>query len=187
MRLTRLVLFLTLVVSTNFCVAATDTKTTMDPTPLDSSSDPILAMKNSDLRSPAPTAQMQLALGYVGGNLLENDQWPQGPLFSVRYSPIDIHENVKWDFSAELTRDNIFGLFVGHRWYVDEDEFRPYARLAAGSYFDADDKLGNLVEIKRWRARAALGIGDRLNFEAGLGIAVTGPDFFALLGYNFNF
>ncbi|WP_142697465.1 hypothetical protein [Bdellovibrio sp. NC01] len=173
--------------SAHICAAATDTKTTMDPTKLDSSNDPILATANADLRSPAPTSQVQLALGYVGGNLLENDEWAQGPLVSIRYAPIDIHENVKWDFGGEINKDNIFGLFVGRRWYVEEDEFRPYARVAAGSFFDSHDQLGNLVEIKRWRARASLGIGDRLNFEAGLGIAVTGPDFFAQLGYNFNF
>lgn len=186
MRLTPIKIFLTLVLSASFAVAAPTTKTTLDPAPLNSQPDPLLADKNF-IHDKLPSNQINVAVGYTGGNLLENDQWAQGPVFSLRYSPLGNDLLPKWDFQGELDRDNILGLFVGRRWYINEDEFQPYARLAGGSFFTSSEEFGNLVQIKRWRARASLGIGDRLNFEAGFGVAVTGPDLFATLGYNFNF
>ncbi|MBO9666105.1 MAG: hypothetical protein J7501_04770 [Bdellovibrio sp.] len=151
-------------------------------------SDPYLSDKAAALRTPAPTWQMGVVAGYSGGNQLENDEWMQGPTFAIRLSSLKLHNLPVWDFHFEVNRDNLVGVFAGRRWYCCEnDRFNPYLRLAAGTFLDASDQLGNLVELSRFRARAGAGLGEDFFFEMGFGYAVVGPDLYAILGYNFKF
>ncbi|MDG0815583.1 hypothetical protein [Bdellovibrio svalbardensis] len=188
MRLLRSILFLTLVLSAFISEAAPKTKTTLEPSPLTTQEDPFLKKKNLSFQDRIPTSQINVALGYAGGNFLENDQWAQGVLLSLRYSSLKGTDLLPtWDFQGELNKDNILGVFVGKRWYVSEDDYHPYVRLAAGSFFDASGELANFVQIKRWRLRASAGAGTKFTFEFGFGLAVTGPDLFGQFGYNFDF
>ncbi|HWU43949.1 MAG TPA: hypothetical protein VN132_10945 [Bdellovibrio sp.] len=170
---------------TSVTEAAPTTKTILDAEPLNAQPDPLL--DKTLMHDRVPNHEIQIGVGYLGGNLLEGDEWRQGPLFSFRYSPLHGERLPTWDFQAEFDKGNIIGLFAGRRWYLAEAEYLPYLRLAGGSFFDSKGEIGNLVEIKRWRVRSSVGFGDRLNLEVGFGFAVTGPDLFALLGYNFDF
>lgn len=186
MRVSVLILFLTLVVSAISVNAAPTTKTTLDPAPLSGQSDPLLADKTIS-HDKLPSTQLNFAVGFAGGDFLEGDEWKQGPTFSLRYSPLDIEEMPKWDLEGQLNKDNLIGVFFGKRFFVKQDDYLPYIRLAAGTFFDAKSEFANVVEIKRWRARAGFGIGAQFNFEFGAGVAVTGVDLYGQLGYNFNF
>ncbi|WP_413560038.1 hypothetical protein [Bdellovibrio sp. HCB209] len=186
MRVFILPLFLTLVLLSNVSSAAPTATTTLESAPLTGESDPYLSDKASSLRTPAPTWQLGILAGYAGGNFIENNKWPQGPAFALRLANLE-HERPVWDLHIELEKDNIVGVFGAKRWYVENDRFIPYARLALGTFLDPDDELGNLVEIKRFRARAGVGLGETFTFEFGVGVAVVGPDLYALLGYNINF
>ncbi len=188
MRLLPSILFLTLVLSALTSMGAPTTKTTLDPAPLTNQEDPFLKQKNLAFQEKLPTSELNISLGYASGNFLENDEWVQGPIVSLRYSPLEGTDLLpSWDLQVELNKDNVLGVFFGKRWYVTDDDYHPYVRLAAGSFFDASSELGNFVQIKRWRVRSAFGVGTKINFEFGFGVAVTGPDLFAQLGYNFDF
>jgi len=180
-------IFLTLVVSASVGFSATTPRTTLDTQPLSPESDPYLSDKAASLRTPAPTWQMSFGVGYTGGNELENDQWAQGPTFAIRFSSLEYRELPKWDYHFEVNKDNLVGFFVGRRWNLENDRFNPYVRVAVGTYLDASDEVGNLVQIKRFRARGSVGIGEDFFTEMGAGLAVTGPDLFLLFGYNFKF
>jgi hypothetical protein len=188
MRLFIPAIFLTLVVSISVGFAATTPRTTLDTQPLSPESDPYLSDKAASLRTPAPTWQVSLGLGYTGGNELERDEWAQGPTFAIRFSSLQHRGQPIWDYHFEVNKDNLVGAFVGDRWYCCEnDRFNPYFRAAVGTYFDASDEIGNIVAMKRFRARGSFGIGEDFFTEMGAGLAVTGPDLFLLLGYNLKF
>lgn len=178
--------FLTLVLLCNVSHAAPTATTTLDTQPLSGESDPYLSSKAAPLRTPAPTWQLGILGGFAGGNFLESDEWPQGPNFGLRFANIE-HERAVWDLHFSLEKNNIIGVFAARRWHIENDRFNPYARVALGTYLDPDAELANLVEIKRFRLRGGVGFGDPFFFEFGAGIAVVGPDLYALLGYNFNF
>lgn len=186
MRLIIPLLFLTLVLNALPSNAAPTTKTTTPSLPLSAQPDPLLTDNGFHLTK-LPTTQWSLSLGYAGGNFLESDTWTQGVTMSLKYSPLPIDSLPVWDLEAEINKNNTLGAFIGKRWYISDDDYQPYFRLAGGSFFDASSELGNLVQIKRWRARSSVGIGEQLNFEFGFGLAVTGPDLFAQMGYNFKF
>jgi hypothetical protein len=186
MRVSILSLFLTLVLLSNVSLAAPTATTTLDTTPLSGESDPYLSDKAASLRTPAPTWQLGILAGFAGGNFLESDEWPQGPNFGLRFANLE-HERAVWDLHISLEKDNIVGVFGARRWYIEKDKYNPYARVAVGTYLDPDAELANLVEIKRFRVRGGVGFGDPFFFEFGAGLAVVGPDLYALLGYNISF
>ncbi|MGE5085096.1 MAG: hypothetical protein ACM3MG_02275 [Bacillota bacterium] len=167
--------------------SATTPRTTLETQPLTPESDPYLSDKAASLRTPAPTWQLSLGLGYTGGNELESDVWAQGPTFAVRFATLEYHNLPVWDYHIEVNKDNLVGFFLGRRWYLENDRFNPYLRLAAGTYLNASEEIGNIVQIKRFRARGSIGIGEDFFTEAGVGLAVTGPDLYLLLGYNLKF
>ncbi|UYL08801.1 hypothetical protein B9G69_017295 [Bdellovibrio sp. SKB1291214] len=179
-------LFLTLVVLSKVSLAAPTATTTLETTPLSGESDAYLSDKAAVLRTPAPTWQLELTGGFGGGNYLERGEWPQGPNFGLRFANLE-HEKPKWDLQLSFEKDNVVGIFGARRWFLEEDKFIPYVRLALGTYLDPEAELANLVEIKRFRARAGVGLGEKLFFEFGFGLAVAGPDLYALLGYGFRF
>ncbi|HEX7672897.1 MAG TPA: hypothetical protein VF412_01930 [Bdellovibrio sp.] len=186
MRVSVSILFLTLVVNALSAQAAPTTKTTLNPAPLSGQSDPLLADKTMS-HDQLPSTQLNLAVGFAGGDFLEGNEWRQGPTLALRYSPLDIEGLPQWDLEGQINKDNLVGAFLGKRFFITQDDYLPYVRIAAGTFFDAKSEFANVVEIKRWRARAGLGIGAQFNFELGAGVAVTGIDMYGQLGYNFNF
>ncbi|WP_413580473.1 hypothetical protein [Bdellovibrio sp. HCB288] len=170
----------------NVSLAAPSTTTTLDPQPLSGESDPYLSDKAAALRTPAPTWQLGLLAGYGGGHIVENDEWPQGVIYGLRIANLE-RERPVWDLHFEFNEHNAIGIFGAHRWNLENDRFYPYARLALGTFLDPDDELGNIVQIKRFRARGGIGVGESFFFEMGVGLAVVGADLYAITGYGFNF
>ena len=169
-------IFLTLVLSASVGFSATTPRTTLDSQSLSTESDPYLSDRAASIRTPAPTWQMSLGVGFTGGNELENDEWAQGPTFALRISALTPHNLPVWDYHLEVNKDNLVGIFLGRRWYLENDRFNPYFRVAAGTFLDASEEIGNIVQIKRFRARGSAGLGEDFFTEAGVGLAVTGPD-----------
>ncbi|KHD89246.1 MAG: hypothetical protein OM95_05400 [Bdellovibrio sp. ArHS] len=187
MRVLLSLLFLTLVVSPLFSAAAPQTTTTLETQPLNAEADPMLDIRDPELRDSPPTFLLGAALGFAGGNYLESDEWTQGPLLSLRFIPLQ-DDSIYWDYEVAVNTANFVGLGAGYRWYCcPDDRFNPYLRASANLYLKGTDELAGLVEIRRWRARASVGLGNAFTTEFGVGVAVTGPDLFAQFGYNFTF
>lgn len=189
MRLFLPLLFLTLVLMNCPTGAAPQTTTTLKSSPLNANEDPLL--ENSDPTTPRrnqPSLFLNLAVGFSGGNYLERDDYQQGPYLALRYAPFKWVALPTWDYQAEVNKDNIIGLSIGRRWYCcPDDAFLPYVRLSGSTFLEGSGELAGLFETRRWRARASVGVGERLTSEFGVGTAVTGPDLFAQFGYNFAF
>lgn len=181
------VIFLTLVLSASLGFSATTPRTKLDSQSLSTESDPYLSDRAASIRTPAPTWQISLGAGFTGGNALENDEWVQGPTFAIRFSALKLNNLPVWDYHFEVNKDNLVGVFVGRRWYLENDRFNPYVRAAVGTYLDGSEEVGNIVQIKRFRARGSMGVGEDFFTEAGVGLAVTGPDLYLLIGYNLKF
>jgi hypothetical protein len=108
-------------------------------------------------------------------------------MFFIRYSPME-YDLPKWDLQIELNEANLVGMFFGKRWYCCEGEaFRPFVKLAGGTYVSSKGELANFVDPKRWRVRGSVGIGQNFCSEIGVGYAVAGYDIFAMFGYNFDY
>lgn len=175
-------LFLTLVLAPTDSFCAPIEKITVTPQPLDTEEDPYLVRQ---VMGKERNYLLNISLGMAGGNFIERDQYHQGPYLAVRYLPLE--EGIpKWDYQAEVTKDNFVGLSVGRRWYCcDQDPYLPYLRLSGNLILQGSDELGGLAAIRRWRLRAAAGIGETFVSEFGVGLSVTGPDLFAQFGFNF--
>ena len=187
MRLLLLPLFLTFVLNSPFAVAAPQTTTTMESPPLTGDDDPALVRTNPEFREDPVTFFMNLSIGYVGGNLLERDEYVQGSYLALRFMPLK-NDQIVWDYHLDVNEKNLLGLAVGRRWYCcPGDEFMPYGRASANLIIDPKDELAGLAELRRWRIRASVGIGEKFVWEFGVGLAVTGPDIYAQFGYNFGF
>lgn len=187
MRLLLLPFFLTFVLNGISVWAAPQTTTTMESAPLTADEDPSLARVDPQFREEPMTSFMTVSLGYVGGNLLERDQYKQGAYLALRYMPLE-RDLIVWDYQLEVNEANLIGLALGRRWYCcPGDEFMPYARASANLILNPKDELAGFAEIRRWRLRAAVGIGENFVWEFGVGLAVTGPDIYAQCGYSFGF
>lgn len=188
MRVSLFLLFLTFVVTSSQVLAAPSTKTQMESRPYEGEDDPLLSDKAYIALQEKPAEyQLGTSLGYGGGHYLESDKYINSFFLKIHFSALR-QGLPNWEYALEVNKENILGFFVGKRWYCcPEDRFLPYYRVSLGGYFDADDGLSNFAEIKRLRARAAFGVGRKLFMEFGAGYAITGPDVFAQLGYNFEF
>ncbi|KYG68293.1 hypothetical protein AZI87_03285 [Bdellovibrio bacteriovorus] len=187
MRVILSLLFLTLVLSVSVSQAAPQTTTTLETQPLSGEDDPLLATRDPEARASIPTFLLGTYLGFEGGNYLESDEWDQGPFLSVRFIPVQ-DDSIYWDYEVAVNTANFVGLGAGYRWYCcPDDRFNPYLRASANLYLEGADEIAGLVEIRRWRARASVGMGETFNAEFGVGAAVTGPDLFAQFGYQFAF
>lgn len=182
MRVTDILLFLTLVVSPIFGVAAPTTTTPIETSVLSGESDPLLEGLEPRIHR---NYEINVSFGFSGGHFLERDEYQQGPYLALRYQPL-VDDLPTWDYQAEVTKDNLVGLSMGRRWYCcQEDPYNPFLRLSANLILEGAGELGGFAEIRRWRARASAGIGERFISEFGVGMAVTGPDLYAQFGYNF--
>lgn len=187
MRVLILHFFLTFVLCPSFSVAAPTTKTNVTPTPYTEPQDLQSERVPVADRELAPLFLLNVALGYYAGNYLEQDSYEQGAAAILRVIPLQ-NETQVWDYQLELGLKDIFGIGMGRRWYCcPHDEYQPYARLSGHLIINAKDEFAGLVEIRRWRARAAVGLGQNWTSEFGVGLAVTGPDLFAQFGYNIAF
>ena len=181
-------LFLTLVLLSGRCFAAPNASSELTPIPLDTT--PI----NSPIwpRDVSPY-NISVYAGFSGGTFFEADENLATSSLGLRFS-YDTDLDHSWDYNAEINSpDNLIGLHVGRRNFIfSTSELMPYYKWAVGTHFKGSDGLSNFVEIKRWQARASAGIGDlfhlqqHLYVEAGLGVAVVGIEYFAVLGLNFN-
>lgn len=179
-------LFLTLVVSPLLVKAAPSTTTTVQGSALSGDDDEYLgSFRREDLPQHAKN-KLFLGTGYEGGHFTEGGEYAKGPFFVVRWSQL---ANPNWDYEVQyLTGEEIVGLAVGRRWNCcEQDPYQPYARVSLNTFIRSGDELAGFVEIRRWRARAGLGVGEVWNFEAGAGVAVTGTDLYLQFGYNFVF
>lgn len=180
--------FLTLVLSSLQVIAAPTTKTTLETKPFSGESDPVLESYDPSFSKGPPSFLLNLSLGFAGGNFLERDEYNQGAFAALRYMPVELEELPDWDYSVEVNQKNLVGLGVGRRWYCcPDDEFIPYLRLSGNIFLEGAGELAGIAEIRRWRARASGGVGQQFTFEMGFGLAVTGTDLFAQLGYNLAF
>ncbi len=187
MQVLRCLIFLTLVAFHWGTLAAPSDKTTLPSLPLNDDPDPYLEGRTSTLRERAPASQINLSLGFMGGNYLERDEYQQGPTAVLRYASIATGLPI-WDYQIEFqTQDNLLGLSMGRSWYIDQLRFNPFFRTSAGVHLDGNGQLAELVEIRRWRLRGSTGIGETFTIEFGAGLAVTGPDLFLQVGHNFTF
>lgn len=182
MRVIISLLFLTLVVSPHLGAAAPNTTVPQESVYLKADSDPDLyGIKPQEHRN----SVFNVSVGYSGGNYLESSQYQKGVSLSLRYIPLTA-DVIDWDYEATIHESNLVGLAIGRRWYCcPEDPYLPYLRLSANLILKGTDELAGIAEIRRWRARASAGIGEVFISEFGLGYAVTGPDLFALFGFNF--
>lgn len=180
-------LFLTLVLSSFATLAAPQTTTTLETTPLSAEDDPLLATVDPSMIQARSTFLLSASLGFAGGNYLEGDEYQQGPLFALRYMPLK-DSLPAWDYQIEVNNDNFIGISVGRRWYCcPEEVYMPYVRASANMFVDGSDEIGGLVEIRRLRLRGSIGVGETFISEFGVGYAITGPDLFAQFGYAFSF
>ncbi len=187
MRVLLLPLFLTFVLNGLNVWAAPQTTTTIQSTPLTAEDDPNLRRVEPEFREAPTTFFLNVSAGYEGGNFLERDQYKQGTFFAFRYMPL-INDQIVWDYHLSYNEDKLLGLALGRRWYCcPGDSFMPYARASANMILDPADQLAGFAEIRRWRLRTALGIGESFVWEFGVGLAVTGQDLYAQFGYNFGF
>jgi hypothetical protein len=189
MRLLLLPFFLTFVLYTPPTFAAPQTTTTIESTPLTGDDDPSLKRVAPELRDQEITSYFNLSAGFAGGNFLERDEYEQGPFVALRYMPL-LHDQIVWDYhlAINFSKESLIELALGRRWYCcPGDEFMPYARASANLILNPKDELAGVAEIRRWRLRAAVGIGESFVWEFGVGLAVTGPDIYAQFGYNFGF
>lgn len=186
MRLFLTPVFLTLVLSGQLSTAAPRTKTTVNPLPMTAEAGTPLRPLPEELRDKPATSLIGIALGFAGGSYLERDQYIQGPFLSVRYMPLGEDQRPQWDYQVEVNQQNLVGLSMGHRWYCcPEDTFMPYGRLSAIMVLDPSSELAGLAEIRRWRLRSSVGIGETFVSEFGVGVAVTGTDLYAQFGFYF--
>lgn len=189
MRLLTNLLFLTFVLTPLFSLAAPQTTTTVDPTPYEGADDPSLVATHPDLRTEPTTFYLNVSAGYQGGNFLERDEYQQSGFASVRYMPLQ-NDQLIWDYQLayHFEKESFMNLALGRRWYCcPGDSFMPYARASANLIINPKDELAGLAEIRRWRLRAGLGLGESFVWEFGVGLAVTGTDLYAQFGYNFPF
>lgn len=167
--------------------AAPSTKTTYETQPLTSEDDPFLTKEGVQGMTMPPRNSLLLAVGYAAGNYIEASDYIKGLSFVVRYAPLE-HEEIKWDYQVEVNQDNLVGFSAAHRWYCcPGDKFEPYARVSVGTYLDGKAELAGLVDLKRWRVRGALGLGESFNTEVGVGYALAGFDLYIQTGYIFLF
>lgn len=167
--------------------AAPSTKTTYDTQPLTSEEDPFLTNEGIQGMIRPPRNSLLLAVGYAGGNYIEPDEYIRGLSFVVRYAPLD-HEIIGWDYQIEVNQDNLVGFSAAHRWYyLPGIKYEPYARVSVGSFLDGKAELAGFVDLKRWRVRGALGIGENFTTEVGVGYALAGFDLYVQSGYIFLF
>lgn len=188
MRLLRKLLFLTFVLNCGLSAAAPQTTTTMDPRPF-TADDSEITRTHPELKEQPITFLLNISAGFEGGNFLERDVYQQGSFASIRYMPLK-ENHVVWDYQLAFNfeKENFMNAALGRRWYCcPGDSFMPYARVSANLILNPKDELAGLVEIRRWRLRTGLGIGENFVWEFGVGFAVTGTDLYAQFGYNFAF
>lgn len=179
--------FLTLVLSGFATLAAPQTTTTLETTPLSAEDDPLLATVTPSMIKDRPTFYLNTSVGFAGGNYIESDEYHQGPFLALRYIPMNESLPV-WDYQVEVNKANFVGISVGRRWYCcPEETYMPYVRASANMFLEGSGELGGLVEIRRLRLRGSIGFGESFISEFGVGYAITGPDIFAQFGYNFSF
>lgn len=186
MRLIYPVLFLTLVLSPLFVKAAPSTTTTVEGSSLSADDDEYLgSFRREDLPQHAQY-KLLLGAGYEGGHFTEGDEYAKGPFLTARWTLLSA---AAWDYEVQyLTGEQIVGLGIGRRWNCcEQDVYQPYVRVSLNTFIRSEDELAGFVEIRRWRARAGLGVGDVWNMEMGAGVAVTGTDLYIQFGHNFLF
>lgn len=189
MRLLWMLLFLTFVLNSHSGFGAPQTTTTVDPSPFQGADDSSLVRTHPGLMERPVTFLLHISAGYEGGPFLERDEYHQGSFAAVRYMPLE-KERVVWDYQLgyNFEKDHFMNLALGRRWYCcPGDSFMPYARASANLILNPKDELAGLAEIRRWRLRAALGLGESFVWEFGVGFAVTGTDLYGQFGYNFAF
>lgn len=182
-------LFLTLVLLSNKSFAAPETKSQMKAPALDAT--PIPGPVWPRHQSPY---NFSVYSGYSGGHFFEADKALSTSIIGFRFS-VDDNPDHSWDYNAEVnSAENLVGLFFGRRSFVlTATDLALYYKLAAGTHLKAADGAANLVEIKRWQLRASAGMGNLLNLsnhiysEAGVGVAVVGIEYFAVIGVKFSF
>ncbi|MGZ3826435.1 MAG: hypothetical protein ACXVCR_15855 [Bdellovibrio sp.] len=165
------------------------TKTTIETQPFSGENDAVLDSVDPTLANKSPSLLLNLSVGFAGGNYLELNEYIQGSYIALRYMPLKNEELPDWDYAVEVNKENLLGLGVGKRWYCCEtyEDFLPYLRLSGNIFLSGSGELAGFAEIRRWRARASGGIGNNFTLEMGFGLAITGTDLFAQVGYNFKF
>lgn len=187
MSITRLIICSLLAVLPLTSVAAPNTSTTYETTPLSAEPDPLLTNVAVESMVKPPRHSLLLAAGYAGGSYIDADEWVNGYSFVLRYAHIP-QGVIEWDYGFEVNKENIVGLSAGRRWYCcPGDKFDPYARVSVGTFVDGFSELAGFVDLSRWRVRGSLGLGQSFTTEAGVGYALNGFDLYIQAGYVFKF
>lgn len=186
MRLSKLILFLTLVVSGRAANAAP----TYDhqPGPIEMSP----RVQSEAIYSSARTERdWSLRLGFLGGTLSETNKSAQIYLVGLRYDFLK-DDLSTWQIEATFGKENFVHLVVGKKWsFPFEQVTKPYYKLAIGDLIESTDGLGSIFNIKKIQALAAVGLDDlfrwdqRLQGEVGIGYALVGPQLEISLGISF--
>lgn len=182
-------LFLTFVLASTQSVAAPEVSGQIIPSTMDAS--PLVGPVWPRDQSPYT---FSVYSGYAGGNFFDSDKVLSTSVLGFRFS-LDSDSDHSWDYNFEVnTPSNLIGIALGRRYFIfTTTDLAPYYKLAAGTHLKASNVFVNFIEIKRWQFRASAGMANLFNLnnhlytEAGIGIAVIGFEYFAVLGLNFNF
>lgn len=181
-------LFLTFVLTGFQSLAAPQISTEIEPIQMDSS--PIAQPLWRTSWSPY---NYSIYFGGSGGNYFEKSENQSDTVFGFRFA-VDSDMDHAWDFNAEVSSSNLIGVHIGKRTFIAAlNDVNPYFKWSLGTHMKAADGLTNFVEIKRFQVRGSMGVANLLHWdqhlyiETGLGIAVVGIEYFAVLGLNFSF
>lgn len=186
MRLYKLILFLTLVVSGHAAKAAPTFEHQPDFIEMSPKgpSEPIYS-------SPRTERDWSLRLGFLGGTLSETNKAAQIYLVGLRYDFLK-DDISTWQMEASVGKENFVHLVLGKKWaFPLEQVTKPYYKFAIGDLVESTDGLGSVFNFKKMQAIAAVGLDDlfhwdqRLQGEISLGYALVGPQLEMSLGISF--
>jgi hypothetical protein len=186
MRLSILILFLTLVVSglaANAAPIVDHEPTRIEMSPKDKS-EPIYSSEKVE-------RNWSLRLGYLAGAMKETNQSEQLYFYGLRYD--FLKESLStWQIEVRGGKDNFIHIIVGKKFYFPLEQVTlPYYRFGIGDLVDSTEGLGSVFNLKKIQALAAIGLDDlfkwnqRLQGELGVSYALIGPQFELSVGLTF--
>ncbi len=188
MRVLSIFYFVTFVLSSSLVLAASTPKTTLETSPFEATTDDYLNTIPREDFAPRKYFEATFALGYAGGNYLEEYSWPQGTDFSIRLDTLNPQEESRFFSEVALTQKDFYSIGLGKKFNINEtDVYEPYALLSVNAYSEYDESLKGLFKLNRWRLRAAAGIGKVINTEIGTGLSINGPDLYIRVGLKQKF
>ncbi|MGZ3748656.1 MAG: hypothetical protein ACXWRE_14620 [Pseudobdellovibrionaceae bacterium] len=186
MRLSILILFLTLVVNGLAAKAAPIKDHQPDPIEISPKdiNEPIYATETAE-------HNWSLRAGLLEGALRDVAQTEQ--LFFLGLSYNFLKEPLRaWQIGVSGAKDNFLHFSVGRKFYFSTPhDTRPYYKFGVGELIDSTEGLGSVLNLKKIQALAFFGWEDllewnqNLQLEMGVSYALIGPQLEVSLGFGF--